>query len=94
MVAFVIVMAGAGQAALGRDVAVDAALGILVPLDVEGRQLGKKEQARIGQMIVYPPGQRAPVGAYFIAVDKPRNCDTGGGAMAPLASRRSQMWAA
>ena len=78
MVARVIVHAGPGQDSLGRDIAADVALRPLVPVDVEGRQLGKEIQAVVRQMVVNPPGERTPIGTLGIALGEPRHNNTGG----------------
>lgn len=63
MITTVVVGFRSCQATLRFDVAVDPAFRILAPSDVEGRELGEEVETRIGQMVVYPPSERAPVGS-------------------------------
>lgn len=81
MVAFVVVHARPGEVALGRRIAGDAAFGLLVPAEIEGRQLGEKRHAAIRQVVVNPPGQRAPVRSLLVAVCEPGDHDAGGRAL-------------
>ena len=73
--------ARASQAALGRGVAVDTALGRFVPANVEGAQLGKEVQAGVGQVVVNPPGHGCPGAAFLHVVHQPGHDDAGHGAV-------------
>ena len=78
MIPGVVRHAGFRQTAARRDKTVDAPPRAFMPLDVERAQLRKELQIRIRQVVVNPPGKRAPVGTAGISVGEPRDDDTGG----------------
>ncbi len=80
MVGVLVCVSNFGQQPLWRDTAVDAALPLFVPAQIERGQIGKETHVGIGQMVVNPPRQPAPIGARVIAVYEPRDDDGGHGA--------------
>ena len=66
-----------GQASSGRDETVDPPFRMFAPKDVEGAELGVELEMRVRQVIMDPPGQGTPVGAFSIAIGEPGNDDAG-----------------
>jgi hypothetical protein len=63
----------AEQEALGINEARDASSGLLLPPDIERAQLREELQFAIGQVIVNPVGQTAPVRTLLVLVGEPAN---------------------
>ncbi|SLN58953.1 hypothetical protein ROA7450_03037 [Roseovarius albus] len=70
-----IVHAELGQTSSARDEAVDSAFRSFAPKDVEGAEFGVEPQMGMGQVVVDPPGERAPIRAFDVAIRKPRDDD-------------------
>src|SRR5580700_1770422 len=63
------------QAALRGDKAVDPPPRPLMPTDVEGGQFGEELELAVRQVVMDPPGKRAPISTVAVAVGKPGDDD-------------------
>ncbi len=84
MAAFVVGHAGLGQQPARLGIAADSAPRPLVPLDVEGPELGKEAERGVGKVVVNPPRQALPAAFVTLPVPDPGNGDAGGGPHAAL----------
>jgi hypothetical protein len=60
MIACMIGDTGLGQVAARRDEAVDRSFWLLLPTDVEGRQLGEELQVAVWEVVMKPLGHGLP----------------------------------
>jgi hypothetical protein len=83
MVAGVVRHAGAGQVTARVDEAVDLALRVFLPSDIERTELREELQLAIGKMVVDPPRHCLPRGALQQSIGEPGDDNAGHGAHAP-----------
>lgn len=62
---------------LGRCVAVDSSLWLLVLSKVEGAEIWEEAHGSVGQVVMNPPRERSPVLRLFVAVEIPVDDNTG-----------------
>src|SRR5271165_3659815 len=72
-----------GQVPARPNEAVDLALRVLLPADIERAELWEELQLAVGEVIVDPPRHRLPRGALQQTIGEPRDDDAGHRAHAP-----------